>query len=122
MRRSRHPSRAAGGTGRRARLRGVWGNPSGFESRAAHHLEARGPEAGGPGSAGQRAPPLAVAGAGPGQAVEPDANLGPCVAHRPELPAPVHEEPVAVLPLDAPLDVFSTLDDEVVARAKVSHG
>src|SRR4029077_17346182 len=33
-----HPSRAAGGTGRRARLRGVWGNPSGFESRAAHHL------------------------------------------------------------------------------------
>ena len=30
-------SRAAGGTGRRARLRGVWGNPSGFESRVAHH-------------------------------------------------------------------------------------
>src|SRR6266540_384508 len=29
-------SRAAGGTGRRARLRGVWGNPSGFESRVAH--------------------------------------------------------------------------------------
>ncbi len=29
--------RAAGGTGRRARLRGVWGDPSGFESRAAHH-------------------------------------------------------------------------------------
>ncbi len=28
---------AAGGTGRRARLRGVWGNPSGFESRVAHH-------------------------------------------------------------------------------------
>src|SRR5215469_17428266 len=31
------PAWAAGGTGRRARLRGVWGNPSGFESRAAHH-------------------------------------------------------------------------------------
>src|SRR6267143_5355257 len=31
-------ARAAGGTGRRARLRGVWGNPSGFESRVAHHL------------------------------------------------------------------------------------
>src|SRR2546429_4201195 len=30
-------ARAAGGTGRRARLRGVWGNPSGFESRVAHH-------------------------------------------------------------------------------------
>src|SRR2546428_13766608 len=29
---------AAGGTGRRARLRGVWGDPSGFESRAAHHV------------------------------------------------------------------------------------
>src|SRR6202171_1641421 len=32
-------SRAAGGTGRRARLRGVWGNPSGFESRVAHQLK-----------------------------------------------------------------------------------
>jgi hypothetical protein len=37
-------SRAAGGTGRRARLRGVWGNPSGFESRVAHH-RAGGPDA-----------------------------------------------------------------------------
>src|SRR5690348_12642365 len=33
-------SRAAGGTGRRARLRGVWGNPSGFESRVAHQHDA----------------------------------------------------------------------------------
>src|SRR5207249_6528046 len=29
-------ARAGGGTGSRARLRGVWGNPSGFESRVAH--------------------------------------------------------------------------------------
>ncbi len=35
-------SRAAGGTGRRARLRGVWGNPSGFESRVAHQAGASG--------------------------------------------------------------------------------
>src|SRR5438105_15919089 len=34
---SRSAARAAGGTGRRARLRGVWGKPSGFESRVAHH-------------------------------------------------------------------------------------
>jgi hypothetical protein len=34
------PAWAAGGTGRRARLRGVWGHPSGFESRAAHHITA----------------------------------------------------------------------------------
>src|SRR5206468_12699073 len=28
----------SGGTGRRARLRGVWGNPWGFESPLRHHL------------------------------------------------------------------------------------
>src|SRR5438094_7325368 len=39
--------RAAGGTGRRARLRGVWGDPSGFESRAAHHHAPRPPGGGG---------------------------------------------------------------------------
>src|SRR5439155_14105044 len=30
-------SRRSGGTGRRARLRGVWGNPWGFESPLRHH-------------------------------------------------------------------------------------
>src|ERR1700682_3961850 len=34
---------AAGGTGRRARLRGVWGNPSEFESRVAHQHGATDP-------------------------------------------------------------------------------
>jgi hypothetical protein len=29
----------SGGTGRRARLRGVWGNPWGFESPLRHHAD-----------------------------------------------------------------------------------
>ena len=33
------PPGRSGGTGRRARLRGVWGNPWGFESPLRHHFE-----------------------------------------------------------------------------------
>src|SRR4029450_7862811 len=34
---ARYALRRSGGTGRRARLRGVWGNPWGFESPLRHH-------------------------------------------------------------------------------------
>ena len=35
---ARYALRRSGGTGRRARLRGVWGNPWGFESPLRHHF------------------------------------------------------------------------------------